>query len=370
MKPVIVLCLLTALSGIGYCQPPEEGTPAENNALKNNLPDGPDEKVDRLLKAAAHLEAAGELEEARRIRALAGKETAALLARLKALEAEVRELRERTGALTQVRVQVRLLEVSRTKLRKLGVDLSHLEGNRVEKVLVGNGCCRGGTQIVRPGAQILQVVEALRKDGLARVLAEPTLVAVSGRPAMLRCGGEFPASVPPPDGSEPLHYKEYGTEVSILPRVLDDGQIRLEMRLKISELDDPARVPPGQDSFPRLNVRQTNTSVEMRSGETIVCGGLIHNRVAAQHGGARQPQKASERHMEGEKEEVELLVLVTPEIVGAETETAAQSPAPPRDTLRPAGKAAAAPAADATPHPTRVRAATLPPGFNIFETPR
>ena len=200
----------------------------------------------------------------------------------------------------QVLLHVRVMEVSRTKLRALGFDL--------RCGIVGDG--RGGHGFL----------DTLREHDLAKVLAEPTLVAISGRNASFRVGGEFPVIVSGALGTNSIEYKPYGMEIDFVPQVLEGDRIRLEVRPRISEIDPQTKTKLGKHRVPSLNVRQVDTGVEMQAGQTLALAGLIQNRVEAERRGvpflADIPYLGMPfRHVYTKDNEIELLITVTPELI-------------------------------------------------------
>ncbi len=281
------------------------------------------DRLEHLIRAVGHLEAAGELEEARRIHRLAEEERRALLDRLKDLETEVDRLRELTGTATSILVEVQVMEISRSKLRKLGVDYAEARegaGHDRDQPEVPNvdawAAAFHGSCFLEPDDGRLRLLEALKKDKLVKVLAEPTLVTLSGRPATLQIGGEYPVMEPEPDGSHRVGYKSYGTRVDLLARTVGDDIIRLEIRPEISELDHTLAIDVGEHSFPARRVREMDTTVEIRSGYTFVIGGLVQQRKVTENTKASNDEPL-------EDDLIELLVLVTPQIV--EPATAAKA---------------------------------------------
>lgn len=200
----------------------------------------------------------------------------------------------------QVLLHVRVMEVSRTKLRALGFDL--------RCGVVGDGIGGHG------------FLNTLREHDLAKILAEPTLVASSGRKASFRVGGEFPVLVAGALGTNSIEFKPYGMEIDFVPLVLADDRIRLEVRPRISEIDVHSKTKLGKHRVPSLNVRQVDTGVEMHAGQTFALAGLIQNRVEAERRGipylADIPYLGIPfRHVATKDNEIELLITVTPEIV-------------------------------------------------------
>jgi pilus assembly protein CpaC len=204
------------------------------------------------------------------------------------------------GGAQQVLLHVRVMEVSRTKLREMGFDL------------------RCG--IVDSNNKYFGFLDALQEYDLVKILAEPTLVAISGRSASFRAGGEFPVIVPGALGTNSIEYKTYGMEIDFVPIVLEHGRIRLEVRPRVSELDTTQTIKLGKNRVPSLKVRQVDTSVEMQAGQTLALAGLIQTRVEAESRGI--PLLANIpyfgllfRHVYEKNNEIELLIMVTPEII-------------------------------------------------------
>jgi pilus assembly protein CpaC len=106
-------------------------------------------------------------------------------------------------------------------------------------------------------------IDWLQENRIAKILAEPNIVAVSGRPAQFNVGGEIPIVVPQSLGTASIEFKPFGTQIDFLPIVLGNGNIRLEVRPRISEIDDSRSVVIQNFTIPSLTVRQVDTAVEM-----------------------------------------------------------------------------------------------------------
>ncbi len=241
------------------------------------------------------------------------------------------------GGVQQVLLNVQVMEVSRTKLRKMGFDFAQLNGNDfavssisglISEVATDAGITAvTGTQgdtvtfgIVDGSNSFFGFLEAIRQNNLLKVLAEPKLATVSGRPASFNSGGEFPVLVPQSLGTVSIEYKKFGTQVNFLPLVLGNGNIRLEVRPRVSEIDSTRSVTVNEFTIPGLRVREVDTAVEMKAGQTLALAGLIQTRVEAQNRGlpilADMPLVgAAFRAVEHTSNEVELLILVRPEFV-------------------------------------------------------
>ncbi|MCA9212329.1 MAG: pilus assembly protein N-terminal domain-containing protein [Planctomycetales bacterium] len=244
------------------------------------------------------------------------------------------------GGVQQILLNVKVMEVSRTKLRALGVDWMNI-GNTdtftssVSGLLQGvsqqtNGATTplvSGTEtmtaaLISQGNSFFAVLEALADNQLAKILSEPKLMTVSGRPASFNAGGEFPIVVPQSLGTVGIEYKQFGTRVDFVPIVLGHGSIRLEVRPQVSELDAVNAVTINSTRVPGLRTRWVDTAVEMKAGQTLALAGLIQTRVEASRRqvpllGDLPWAGAMFRRVQEEMNEVELVVLVTPELVDA-----------------------------------------------------
>ncbi|HOM16688.1 MAG TPA: pilus assembly protein N-terminal domain-containing protein [Thermoguttaceae bacterium] len=245
------------------------------------------------------------------------------------------------GGVQQVLLHVKVMEVSRTKLRQLGFDwaqvinshtivssasglLSGLEGvgGGVAPSAVTSGDPTFMFRVVDGNSAFFGVMDALRKDNLMKILAEPTLVTVSGRPAFFNVGGEFPILVPESLGTVSIEYKKFGTQVDFVPIVLGGGRIRLEVKPRVSEIDNTRSVTVDSLTVPGLRVREVDTGVELMAGQTLAIAGLVQTRVEAQRRGIPGVMElpyigAMFRKVEETNNEIELLILVTPELVEA-----------------------------------------------------
>ncbi len=239
------------------------------------------------------------------------------------------------GGVHQVLLHVKVMEVSRTKLRRLGFDWAKITGGNVVASTISGlitAATTGGVTttgdatfsfgVVDGSAAFFGVLEALRQDNLAKVLAEPTLVTVSGRPAFFNVGGEIPVLVPQSLGSVSIEYKKYGTQLDFVPIVLGNGHIRLEVRPRVSEIDPTRTVTIGSVSVPGLRTREVETGVEMKAGQTLAIAGLVQLRTESENRGLPWVSDlpyvgAAFRSVDNRTNEIELLILVTPELVEA-----------------------------------------------------
>jgi pilus assembly protein CpaC len=248
----------------------------------------------------------------------------------------------RVGGVHQVLLKVRVMEVSRTKLRQLGFNFllnsdsvyaASTPGN-VVNIAELNTPFGGPSSVTFEGldsaiqfavmgsnAVFNGFVDALRTEGLLKILAEPNLVTTSGRPATILSGGEFPILVPQSLGTVSIEWREFGVRMEAVPVVLGNGRLRLDVAPEVSERDFTNAVAIEGMVVPGITTRRVNTQVEMRFGETLMIGGLISMRKTGETSkipffGELPLIGAAFRSVEYNNSETELLILVTPHMVG------------------------------------------------------
>jgi pilus assembly protein CpaC len=261
----------------------------------------------------------------------------------------------------QVMLEVRFLEATRSAARELGVNL--LAGNRrgdrgfntgqpggvLPPVVVdprdnngklpiiqGIGTLFGGLGVTNPyitvlsqlasinGTTIDALITALEEKGLVRRLAEPNLVALSGDTARFLAGGEFPVPVPTATTAGiptiTIEYKKFGVQLTFTPAVLSRGTVDLRVNPSVSELDFANAVTIEGFRVPALTVREAETRVELRDGQSFAIAGLLQNenrRAVSQVPwvGSVPVLGALFRSQQFLKRETDLVVIVTPRLV-------------------------------------------------------
>ncbi len=256
------------------CRPSEsklcESKPCESKPCesKPTAPSAPLDRTAHLRRAAEHLAAAGRTDLAREIRNEVALE--AKLQELQKLQAEINQLRRSVTGEQTVILRMKVLELQTSKMRQLGFDFQTANGE-----VAGRSQQTASFFLSDAPNAIDGFIAALKEKGLVKVLAEPTLATVSGRPASFRSGGEFPILVPQREGAVAVEYREFGTRVDCLPIVLGNGNIRLELRPTISEIDPSRAITINDSAVPALRTRTIDTAVEMQAGQTVVLGGLV-----------------------------------------------------------------------------------------------
>jgi pilus assembly protein CpaC len=176
-------------------------------------------------------------------------------------------------------------------------------------------------KLLASGLEADVLLNALETKGLARGLAEPNLVALSGDTANFLAGGEYPIPVPGSFGQISVEYKRYGVGLAFTPTVLNKGLINLKIEPEVSELDPSHSVAVGNGiSVPALTVRRASSTIELRDGQSFVLAGLLQNSsTTAQNQlpwigdvpvlGTLFSSKSYQ------KNETDLIIIVTPRIV-------------------------------------------------------
>jgi len=197
-------------------------------------------------------------------------------------ENEVLINRLAVDAPTQVNLRVRVAEMSR--------DVTRLFGIRWDGALsFGDFALGFGTGQLLEGADqlfgtfensdvsIAGVIEALEREGLVSVLAEPNLTALSGETASFLAGGEFPVPVGVDNNETQIEFKEFGVSLSFTPTVMSRNRISLRVRPEVSDLSENGAIRIGNLLIPALTTRRADTTVELGSGQSFAIGGLISN---------------------------------------------------------------------------------------------
>ena len=243
-----------------------------------------------------------------------------------------------------VQLNVKVMEVQRSKIRQLGFNFLHLGQNHYFSSTPGSivplqsvTLPFGGPPTVLSQAAALAnptmqfgvitdnhifqgFLEALQEKSLLKILAEPKLTTTSGRPASLLSGGEFPILVPQGLGTATIEWREFGVRMEAVPIVLGNGRLRLDISPEVSDRDFSNAVNLNGTVVPGLTTRRVNTQLEMRFAETLMIGGLISTRKNATNQsvpvlGDLPVVGAAFRRVSYEDAETELLILVTPYLV-------------------------------------------------------
>ena len=239
----------------------------------------------------------------------------------------------RITAPQQVMLEVKIAEVSKTLLDKLGASVGivrPINGGQTTLSLLSNFLSNGGGLLsaLKVGRTALNI-DGQKDDGLVRVLAEPNIMAISGQQASFLSGGKIfiPVAHTPAQGGGSivsLEEKEFGIGVKFTPTVLDGGRVNLKMVSEVSDLSQtgsPFTTLNGVVSvLPSFTVRRADTTVQLNDGQSFVVAGLIKNNITETikrfPGLGEIPiLGALFRSSEFKKDQTELLFVITPRLV-------------------------------------------------------
>lgn len=197
----------------------------------------------------------------------------------------------------QVNLRVRIIEMSRTLTRELGINWQAL-GNIGRFATIGLATANGLADLTGSasrvsgrylktngaggfGTDINAAIDALSQDQLIRLLAEPNLTALSGETASFLVGGEFPIPISQQNNSITVEFKQYGISLAFVPTVTSADRIVLHVRPEVSQLTNQGGVQLGNGNstiqIPALSVRRADTTVELGSGQSFAIAGLLQD---------------------------------------------------------------------------------------------
>jgi pilus assembly protein CpaC len=164
-----------------------------------------------------------------------------------------------------------------------------------------------------PFSAILNILE---QSGLAKTLAEPTLVALSGQEAKFLVGGEFPVPIASTLGAVSVVWKKFGIILNFTPTVISDGALHLKLSTEVSDVDPSRSVTISGTSIPGLTSRQSETTVRLADGQSFAIAGLLSDRIQSTISkipllGDIPILGALFRSVSYQRNETELLVVVT-----------------------------------------------------------
>jgi pilus assembly protein CpaC len=170
------------------------------------------------------------------------------------------------------------------------------------------------------------MIKALQARGLFQSLAEPNLVAESGKEASFLAGGEFPVPVwqGGTTGGISVTFKEFGIRLNFTPTVVEGDRVHLKVRPEVSTLDFTNAVVLQGFRIPALSTRRTETELELRNGQTFAIAGLLNNTLNSTlqkiPGIGDIPILGQLfRSKAAQKDRTELVVMITPEILRTES---------------------------------------------------
>ena len=254
----------------------------------------------------------------------------------------------------QVRLQVRIVEVDRSKMNNFafnffsagGNNLASTSTNQYSSTLVvggaGGGSTAGGKSVTignplnfslySSKLNVGATLQDLETQQVLQILAQPEITALSGQKGNFLAGGEFPFPVVQGSSqggtSVSIQFRPYGVKLEFSPVVNPDGTIELKVAPEVSALDYTNAVQIAGYTIPALSTRRAETQVVVRSGQTFAISGLLDKRTTDLY--AKTPGIASVpvlgqlfRSKGVTHTNTELIVIVTPTVVDPLTDGSA-----------------------------------------------
>lgn len=244
-----------------------------------------------------------------------------------------------------VQVDVKVVEVSKTVLKEAGINVFRnnsgfafgtFSPSALNKFTFtpGSGGASGSfsADISQPISSAFNLVAAslshgifanislLEANGLARILAEPSLVALSGQSASFLAGGEIPIAVPQALGTTTIQFKPFGIGLTVSPTVLSADRIALKVAPEASDLDPSRGISINGTVVPAIVTRRADTTVELGDGESFVIGGLVSRNTISNVNkvpflGDLPVIGTFFKNLSFHQEDRELMIVVTPRLV-------------------------------------------------------
>ena len=238
----------------------------------------------------------------------------------------------------QVMLEVTMAEMNRNIGRELKVDWQAIAETAGKTFaagsLMGGGALAGDVVdaisspgggglfagVLGDGAQVRAFMKIARRKGLAKILAEPNLVARSGQKANFLAGGEVPLLQPSGLGTVSVEMKPFGVGIDFLPTVTGPDRIHLEITSEVSEPDDSLGINVNGIFVPGFTTRRATTAIELGDGQSFAIAGLLQDKVKSVVEkvpglGDVPVLGALFRSQEFQRDETELVIIVTPRLV-------------------------------------------------------
>lgn len=267
----------------------------------------------------------------------------------------------KTGGVQQILLKCTIMEVQRSKLRRLGMNFSLI---RPDEYLIstpgpitpitsltaapggatatfsGFGSTSINYGLTRPNGIFQAFIQAMIEENILKTHATPMIVTHNGRPANFLSGGEVPVPTSSGLGTVGIEFREFGIQMNAVPFILGNGRVRLEVETIVRDRDFANTVTIGGSTTTGFRTNSANTQVEMNFGEALVIAGLVSHR---ENASAQKLPFVGELPWIGaafsrkshEESEIELIILVTPDLVAPMPAGQVPGPGPGQSTDTP-----------------------------------
>ena len=222
-----------------------------------------------------------------------------------------------------VMVHVRIAQLERAQLRRLGINFSQLvaSAGNAAQTITATGLTPGSPQTLSgifENGQITLILDWLATNSTAKITAEPSITVMNGTTAGFQSGGEFPVpTITGIGGGTTTTFRSFGTSLVVTPTIIDKDLIRMRIVPEFSKIN----ANTGGGGVPGLDTQRATTTVQLREGQTIALAGLFSSQSSVS---INRIPFLGELPYIGAKlfnsklanlDETELLFLVTPEII-------------------------------------------------------
>jgi pilus assembly protein CpaC len=237
----------------------------------------------------------------------------------------------------QIMLEVRVAEMQKTALDRFGINWNWINNGDFAANLIGglstfaltatglgsvtySDDVTGLVRFQSGSSQWTGIIDILKGNGMIKILAEPTLIAISGQTANFLAGGEFPIPEIDDEGNVGVDFKPYGVELSFTPTVLSDKKIAIAVEPVVSELDFAVGTTIAGATVPGILIRKASTVIELADGQTFAIAGILSE--TTRENVAKYPAVgdipilgALFKSKSFQKRETELVIIVTPHLV-------------------------------------------------------
>jgi len=205
------------------------------------------------------------------------------------------------GGVQQIMLEVRVAEMTKSVLNRMGINLNAIssDGNfaytligdltsmssgmlNINSIHTATSSLNQGTAVGRWNFQsgkttttVTGVLDALKENGLVRILAEPNLVCLNGQSADFLAGGQIPVPVSAGLGTTTIEWKDFGVGLKFTPTIVGDDRINLQVHPEVSQLDYTKSITIAGTTVPAISSRRTSTTVELRNGQSFAVAGML-----------------------------------------------------------------------------------------------
>lgn len=261
---------------------------------------------------------------------------------LKGFTKKIVNLSSREGT-KQVKLDVKIIEVNRTKLKNLGANFLDLGKSAsfgivspssltsfkfdtgILSSLEASSPVSTAFQLLFGSGDISTIISIMEQENIARTLSNPSLITEAGGDAKFFVGGTIPIPVPQTQGLVTIEWKDFGIRLEFRPEIARMNRIKLKIKAESSELNKANGVTLVGTRVPGIDIRRIQTNVTLSDNEQFIIGGLYYSKHLKDL--SRVPYLADIpvlgaffKRVEESDEDLELIAVIKTEFVSPEKE--------------------------------------------------